>query len=164
MPASNSFEDRLETFKSFLSDKGFRVTAQRTAIFTAALEYESHYTAEELLDSARQIDSSVSRSTVYRALPILVESGLVEEVDVGHDNKYYRATPLSHNPRAQVVCDDCGKIFEFEAPFLDWYGKAAAQKAGLEPISQRLQVIAKCPNASGNQVCEHAINTGFHRR
>ena len=80
-----------ETFKEFLTSKGLRVTNQRLAIFDAAYQYEDHFTAEDLLDKSRKIDNSVSRATVYRALPILTESNLIREVDVGRDYKFYMA-------------------------------------------------------------------------
>ena len=75
--------DVKETFKDFLTSKGLRVTNQRLAIFDAAYEHPDHFTAEDLLARSRKIDDSVSRATVYRALPILTESGLIREVDVG---------------------------------------------------------------------------------
>ena len=60
-----------ETFKECLTSKGLRVTNQRLAIFDAAYGHPDHITAEDLLERAREIDDSVSRATVYRALPIL---------------------------------------------------------------------------------------------
>ena len=55
------------------------------AIFSAAFSCDEHFTAEDLLDKARNLDDSVSRATVYRALPLLTESNLIREVDVGKD-------------------------------------------------------------------------------
>ena len=96
-----------DTFKEFLTSKGLRVTNQRLAIFDASYGYEDHFTAEDLLERARQIDSSVSRATVYRALPILTESGLIREVDVGRDYKFYMANRNTKTFQAQVNCLDC---------------------------------------------------------
>lgn len=136
-------ENPLETFKDFLSTRGFRVTNQRLAIFNAAFEHPDHYTAEDLLESARKIDNTVSRATVYRSLPILVESNLIREVDVGRDFKYYMANREHKTFQAQVICAETDEIYEVDAPFMEWYGKAVAEKLGMEPISQRLQVIAR---------------------
>jgi hypothetical protein len=70
MDAENkSISDVKETFKDFLTSKGLRVTNQRLAIFDAAYEHPDHFTAEDLLERSREIDDSVSRATVYRALP-----------------------------------------------------------------------------------------------
>ena len=111
-----------DTFKEFLNSKGLRVTNQRMAIFDAAYGMEDHFTAEDLLEKARAIDSSVSRATVYRALPILTESNLIREVDVGRDYKFYMANRDARAFQAQVICVDCEKIFEIDAPFMEWYG------------------------------------------
>lgn len=142
-----------ETFKDFLASKGLRVTNQRLAIFDAAYAYSDHFTAEDLLEKARQIDSSVSRATVYRALPILTESGLIREVDVGRDYKFYMANKNATTFQAQVICLDCDKIFEIDAPFMEWYGKTVAEKLGLRVESQRLQVSARCPK-DPNSPCQ----------
>ena len=133
-----------DTFKEFLNSKGLRVTNQRMAIFDAAYGMEDHFTAEDLLEKARAIDSSVSRATVYRALPILTESNLIREVDVGRDYKFYMANRDARAFQAQVICVDCEKIFEIDAPFMEWYGQTVASKLGLEVVDQRLQVSARC--------------------
>lgn len=149
-------ENPRDTFKKFLVSKGLRVTNQRMAIFDAAFDLNDHFTAEDLLDRSRQLDDSVSRATVYRSLPILTESGLIREIDVGHDNKYYHSNRQTRTFQAQVICADCGKIFEVDAPFMEWYGKTVCDKLNMIPETQRLQVTArsKCRDESGH--CEHA--------
>lgn len=132
-----------EKFQAYLGKKGLRVTSQRLAIFDAAFAQTEHFTAEQLLDHARAIDDSVSRATVYRTLPIMTESALVREVDIGRGEKLY--LPATNNTQvAQVVCVDCDRIFEISAPFMEWYGSTVSSKLGLKPISQRLQVSAQC--------------------
>lgn len=136
-----------QRFRDFLTRKGLRVTSQRLAIFEAAFHHPDHFTAEELLDSARAIDRSVSRATVYRSLPILTESDMIREIDVGRDYKFYVATKGKKIDTAQIICRDCDKIYEIEAPFLEWYANSIAAKVGLIAESQRLQVYARCPTA-----------------
>lgn len=143
------------SFKDFLATKSLRITNQRMAIFDAAFNHIEHFTAEELLDFSRKIDPSVSRATVYRTLPILTESGLVKEIDIGHDNKFYLAHKGQKNERAQIVCLDCEKIFEIDAPFLEWYGNTVSEKLGLKPETQRLQVHAHCLKLKDLQTCEN---------
>jgi len=120
------------------------VTNQRLAIFDAAFTQKEHFTAEELLDHAREIDDSVSRATVYRTLPIMTESHLLREVDIGKGEKFYLPITDGGTQVAQVVCIDCDKIFEISAPFMEWYGSTVSSKLGLKPVSQRLQVSAQC--------------------
>lgn len=144
------------TFKEFLTSKGLRITNQRLAIFDAAYQNEDHFTAEDLLDRSRKIDDSISRATVYRALPILTESNLIREVDVGRDYKFYMANKKANTFQAQVICLDCEKIFEIDAPFMEWYGKTVADKLALEVDTQRLQVSAHCSELRTANVCKRS--------
>ncbi|HBM85777.1 MAG TPA: transcriptional repressor [Opitutae bacterium] len=153
-PSTPDIESIRETFKEFLTSKGLRVTNQRLAIFDAAYEHPDHFTAEDLLERARAIDDSVSRATVYRALPILTESSLIREVDIGRDFKYYMANKNATTFQAQVICLDCDKIFEIDAPFMEWYGKTVADKLALQVESQRLQVTAHCNELKASGICE----------
>jgi Fe2+ or Zn2+ uptake regulation protein len=158
-PLDAQTESIRETFKEFLSSKGLRVTNQRLAIFDAAYGHPDHFTAEDLLERAREIDDSVSRATVYRALPILTESSLIREVDVGRDYKFYMANKRTTTFQAQVICHDCEKIFEIDAPFMEWYGKTVADKLALNVESQRLQVTARCNEFQTSGVCARGTKT-----
>ena len=129
------------------------MTNQRLAIFDAAFAQQEHFTAEQLLDHARAIDDSVSRATVYRTLPLMTESQILREVDIGSGEKFYRPAASGDTQVAQVVCVDCDKIFEISAPFMEWYGSTVSQKLGLKPISQRLQVSAECLAYRQNARC-----------
>ncbi|MFC0538088.1 Fur family transcriptional regulator [Pelagicoccus mobilis] len=149
-----TIDDCREKFKSYLVKHNLRMTGQRMAIFEAVFKETSHFTAEELLDKAREIDRTVSRATVYRSLPILVEGHLVREVDIGSSTMYYMPNTEEDPHKAQVICNDCQKIFEISAPFLQWYGNSVSGKLGLTPISQRLQVTASCEELKATGVCK----------
>jgi len=149
-----TIDDCREKFKSFLVKHNLRMTGQRMAIFEAIFRESAHFTAEELLDKARSIDSTVSRATVYRSLPILVECSLVREVDIGSSTMYYMPNAEEDPHKAQVICNDCNKIFEISAPFLQWYGSSASGKLGMTPLSQRLQVNASCESLRESGICD----------
>ncbi|MGE4550523.1 MAG: transcriptional repressor [Opitutales bacterium] len=154
---TTEIEERLarswKSFRKFLLTKDLRVTGQRRSIFKAIFALPDHFTAEDLLDRARQADETVSRATIYRSLPILHESGIIREVDVGHDSKFYAVNRRSENFKAQVICVDCDKIFEVDAPFMEWYGKTVSENLGLDVKSQRLQVHAECPGQREKNKC-----------
>jgi len=95
----------------FLAEKGLRKTAQRDAIIQAAFSTHQHYTAESLLTMSQAVEKSVSRATVYRTLPLLVECGVLREMDFGKNQKYYDPTkrlgfsPASKIVRIEATCD-----------------------------------------------------------
>ena len=139
-----SIDTTRDKFQSYLAERGLRVTDQRLAIFKAALAQKEHFTADVLLECARKIDDSVSRATVYRTLPLMTGSHILREVDIGSGEKFYLPVASGSTQVAQVVCEDCSKIFEISAPFMEWYGSTVSLKLGLKPVSQRLQVSAQC--------------------
>jgi Fur family ferric uptake transcriptional regulator len=143
-PTPPETAEQSAAFRTYIAEKGLRATRQRMAVFEAARALTGHYTAEDLLKKARSLDRTVSRATIYRAIPLLVGSAVIREVDVGRDHKYYLAEVGSANFRAQLVCEGCDTIVEVEAPFMEWYGKAVAAKHSMRPISQKLQVTALC--------------------
>ena len=150
-----STEDSRAKFRTHLAAHGLRITNQRLAIFDAAFGRKEHFTAEELLTHSRAIDDSVSRATVYRTLPHLIGSGVLREVDIGKNLKYYLPNTDNSAQVAQVICVDCDKIFEISAPFMTWYGSTVSSKLGLTPVSQRLQVNAHCDSLKSVGVCKH---------
>lgn len=142
-----------DKFRQYLAAKRLRYTHQRQAIFDAAVGASHHFTAEELLGMSREIVSGVSRATVYRTLPILVECSLVKEIDIGKDYKFYAPVREEKPAQAEVFCVDCDRIFEVDAPFLEWYGTTVSAKLGLSVISQRLQVRAHCDDFQTSGQC-----------
>ena len=87
-----------------------------------------------------------------------MESGVIRKIDVGHDNKFYAVNGTSEIFKAQVVCLDCDKIFDIDAPFTDWYGKNVSEKLSLDFKHQRLQVHAECPEFRKHGNCSRSVN------
>ena len=108
-----------ERIYEFLSTKGLRKTVQRDAIIEAAFGTTEHYTAEELLVMSKKIEPSVSRATVYRTLPLLVECGVLKEMDFGKDYKFYDPNYIDHPAHNHLICVACSKIVEFEDRNID---------------------------------------------
>ena len=133
-----------EKFLQFLDQKNLRITSQRRAIVDTVFGTDQHFTAEQLLEWAREKDSSVSRATVYRTLPLLTESGLVHEMDFGKDYKIYDPNYAAHPNHNHIICNDCDKIVEFESERLDALENEISGKLGFEVQSQQLTINASC--------------------
>ena len=125
----------------------------------ALFKQSGHFTAEQLLKDAQNLDETVSRATVYRSLPLLVESGIIRKIDVGQENKFYALSGTSETFKAQVICSNCDRIHDVDAPFMEWYGKTVSEKLGLEVKDQRQQVQAECPEFRKNGNCSHTIQS-----
>ncbi|HXG47347.1 MAG TPA: transcriptional repressor [Methylomirabilota bacterium] len=141
-------------FLEFLESRHLRLTSQRQAIIDSVFATDEHFTAEQLLEWARQRDRSVSRATVYRTLPLLTESGLVREMDFGKDHKYYDPNYADHPHHSHIICNDCDKIVEFESDQLDRLESEITQKLGFSVKTQRLQITGSCDELKRLGACK----------
>ena len=133
-----------ERFVEFLARRKLRLTAQRQAIVDTAFATDEHFTAEQLLAWSRRRDKSVSRATVYRTLPLLIESGLVGEMDFGKDRKFYDPNFAEHPHHNHIICLDCEQIVEFESEKLAQLESEISQRLGFSVQGHRLQITATC--------------------
>ena len=140
---------------AFLSEKGLRKTAQRDAIIEAAFSTQQHYTAEELLAMAKAIEKSVSRATVYRTLPLLVESGVLREMDFGKDQKYYDPNFNQHPYHNHLICVDCNRIVEFEDKNIETLENCITKRLGFSPASKIVRIEATCDQLKMSGTCKN---------
>lgn len=133
-----------QRFLEFLAQKRLRMTGQRRAIIETVFSTEEHFTAEQLLEWSRRRDKSVSRATVYRTLPLLTESGLVREMDFGKEHKFYDPNYAEHPRHNHIICQDCGKIVEFESEKIERLENEISRQLGYAVNSHRLQITASC--------------------
>jgi Fur family transcriptional regulator, ferric uptake regulator len=141
---SNVLERVRESLQAFLSSKGLRRTVQREAIIDAAFGTNQHFTAEELLTMARRLERSVSRATVYRTLPLLVQSGLLHELDLGSDTKVYDPNFVERPTHNHLICVDCDKIIEFEDVNMELLENCITRRLGFSPANKAVKIEGHC--------------------
>ena len=131
-------------FLDYAQESKLRLTTQRRAIIDAVFDTDAHFTAEELTQWAQRRDKSVSRATVYRTLPLLTASGLVREMDFGKDSKFYDPNYGSSPNHSHIICQDCGKIIEFDSEHIAQMEDELSRTLGFTIRSHRIQIIATC--------------------
>jgi Fur family ferric uptake transcriptional regulator len=141
---------RLETY---LSTEGLRRTKQRDVIVETAFATDEHFTAEELIDRVRKQDASASRATVYRTLGLLVECGLLHEIDLGKDQTYYDPNFLDKPQHNHLVCTDCDKVVEFEDEHIALLEDCITRRLGFKPTKKSIHIEAKCEELARDGVC-----------
>ena len=141
-------------FFEFLDKKNLRITEQRRLIIDIVFDTEEHFTAEKLLDWARERDNSVSRATVYRTLPLLTESNLVHEMDFGKPFKFYDPNYSDSPNHNHLICEDCEKIVEFDSERIEKIENEIGDKLGFTVKSQNLQLTASCDTLKREGACD----------
>ncbi|HUF63726.1 MAG TPA: transcriptional repressor [Verrucomicrobiales bacterium] len=145
-------------FEAFIAAKGLRRTPQRDAIVRAAFEATDHFTAEDLWERTRRIDGNASRATVYRTLALLVESGLLREIDLGRDNRHYDPNFLEHPDHNHLICVDCDRVVEFEDDHITLLEDCISKRLGFTPSRKSIRIEANCEEFQRLGACSRARN------
>ena len=90
-----------------LRTRGVQVTAQRLAVMRAVCA-NAHATADEIWAVARSQIGAISRQSVYDALGLLTESGLIRRIQpVGSPARFEDRVGDNHH---HVICRICGRV------------------------------------------------------
>ena len=143
--------------QQFIQSKGLRNTPQRDAIVEAIFSSDEHFTADELWDKIRNTQSRSSRATVYRTISLLVEAGLLHEIELGDDQKTYDPNFVDSPAHNHLVCIDCGKVIEFEDDHIQLLNDCVARRLGFRASKQSLVIEACCEKLRLHGRCENLI-------
>lgn len=133
----------IKTFVEYLDSKNLKLTRERKAVLEEIFEHAGHLEAEELAHALRRKKIRASRATIYRTLELLVDSGIVRKVDLGHGHSHYEHV-LGHTHHEHMVCLKCGKVIEFSDKRLERSLKNLCEKAVFEHCSHFFQVFGYC--------------------
>ena len=101
----------LEEVGRRLGERGLRFTRQRRAVARAVLGAHQAVTANEIHERARELYPELGLMTVYRALDVLAEVGVVRTVYCDEHREAFVSASSPHGHA--VVCTLCGRAAEF---------------------------------------------------
>ena len=119
-----------------------KLTRQREAVLRVIRAREDHPTANEIFQAARLRLPTISYATVYNSLRYLKEAGLVHEIKFGDGASRYDRETERHD---HAICNDCGKLVDFDLPQAADLIQAAARKSKFKAASVHLTLRGVCP-------------------
>ena len=145
-------------FQKFIQTKGLKSTKQRSTIVNVFFKMRGHISVEELLRGVKAVNPKIGYATVYRTLHLLVESSLVEERRFGDGLARYEGhSEVEHHDH--MICQDCGKIFEFYNPELEALQEKLAKEHKFIIHRHRLELYGKCMDVDA---CQRRAKDGLH--
>lgn len=146
-----------QRFDEFIGRKRLRRTGQRDVIVREVFSRDEHFSAEELYDRIHRASDGISRATVYRTLALLVEAGLLREIDLGEDCKTYDPNFLDKPSHNHLVCIDCGRVVEFEDTHVEVLNDCVTRRLGFRPVRQTIKIEATCEQLRTQGRCTNLI-------
>lgn len=132
--------DNRDLFRKY----GLKNTKNRSLIFEILKSSEFPLTPESVFLKLKEVDASVSFSTVYRILDIFTEKGIALRTNIGNEKKAaFELNRLEHKHR--LVCINCKKMIAIEDCPLDMFEKSLEMKTQFDITSHKLEIYGYCP-------------------
>ena len=114
MPATSTTRPWADHALSALAESGHRAGGARAAVIESLGRHGGCLDADELVARLRRDRKRVGVASVYRALGLLAELGLLQRVPVAGGSARYELVGPGGDHHHHLVCDDCGATSAFE--------------------------------------------------
>ncbi len=121
---------------------GYTLTSQRRAVLDALKDFRGHPSAEEVYLAVKKRNPKVALGTVYQALSVLEEIGLIEA-------KRWSETPARYDmntePHYDIRCTKCGAVAEIPDVQFEDFAARIRENTPYEVTNTSLVVEGVCP-------------------
>jgi Fur family transcriptional regulator, ferric uptake regulator len=121
---------------------GVRPTKQRLLVLETLAAEPHDATAQEIHARLRERGEKVGLATVYRALAVLREREVVDELAHRTGESCYRLCSPGHHHH--LVCSRCHRVEELEGCQIDTWVTEASKTHGFHPASHTVEVVGLC--------------------
>jgi len=132
-----------------LEQGGYRLTGPRRALAGLVASREGHFTADDLLDIARRRRLGLGRATIFRALDVLAELGVIERLDMPTGEHAFVACQPAHHHH--VICASCGRATWVQDHGLEQVAADIGRKTGYRIATHRLELFGVCPDCQASR-------------
>ncbi|NPA26194.1 MAG: transcriptional repressor [Chloroflexi bacterium] len=130
-------------FLEALQAAGLRLTAQRRAICHYLARTDAHPTAQQIYEALKPQFPSLSLTTVYNTLDVLVRLGLVYALGGAGDRAVHYET--NTEPHINLACLVCHRVIDLPMPEVGAWRSRVAEASGFKILGARLVYYGVCP-------------------
>lgn len=134
-------QNRVKELEGVLRDGGVRVTRQRAAILKILATAEDHPDASELHRRAKELDATVSLSTVYRTLSALEQQGVIHRHAFESATARFETADAPHHDH--LIDIDTGAVIEFRSDKIEQLQAEIAAELGYDLVRHRLELYCR---------------------
>lgn len=139
----------LEIFKELLERRGLKYTFERDSIYKEIQKISSHFNADNLYKRFKENNTRISRATVYRNLPLLLEAGIIQKsTGEGKQDFYEKTHDKGHHDH--MVCLSCKSFIEFHSEELEELQEKLTRKYQFKLVFHDHRLFGYCKKCQGN--------------
>lgn len=135
--------DGLRLFRNYVKEKGLRNTPEREMIIKEVFSIHDHFDVDTLYLRLKIKKKNISKASIYRTIPLLIESGLVKEVFFEDGHMHYEHI-YGHDHHCHFRCLDCKKVIEFREDEVTNIQKKFSRRHEFEVTGHRLELFGYC--------------------
>ena len=141
----------LSALTSRLRHQSRKITGPRRGILEILRKHPHPLTNREIL--AALPTGRCDLATIYRAMHLLEEIGLVKQFDFGDGKARFELVGEGDNSHHHhLVCTRCSEIIEIEECILDKLEKQIAIKNGFTAVTHKLEFFGICPGCQKSDI------------
>ena len=115
------------------------MTGHRRLVAQVIGDAKDHPDAEELYHRAEKHDPKISLATVYRALRMFEEAGILRKLDFGDGRARYEDAHRAHHDH--LIDVNSGEVIEFVDPEIEALQDRIAERLGYRLVGHRLELL-----------------------
>ncbi|HAR85687.1 MAG TPA: transcriptional repressor [Clostridium sp.] len=142
--------------KKLLRKNGYKFTLGKRIILEVILKSDIHLNAKEIYEKTKE--KNIGLATIYRALKVFNELGIVKEINVNGIN-YYEMKIFSGKPlHIHFKCYKCNSIIDIDSQNLNFdylkLNKRIEEESNVEIYDSDIMFIGLCSKCREDLKCQ----------
>ena len=134
----------MAALKNRLRERSRKITGPRAAILEILRRHPHPLSNREIFSKMPQ--GRCDLATVYRAMHLLVEMGMVKRFDFGDGTaRFGLVSEGDDGHHHHLVCTKCSKVVEIDDCFPEKIERHIAEKNGFKAVTHKLEFFGICP-------------------
>lgn len=138
----SSHESRIRRIR----ESGNKLTHARTVVLEALEGLEGHPTSADVVERVKELDESVGRASVFRALDLFTQLNIIRPTYVNTGTPHYVLMPDGHHHH--IVCLNCNTMIEFDDCGLGGLERELEKRMGVKLVGHLLEFYGICESCT----------------
>ena len=135
--------DAIQKFRAYIKERGLRNTPERETIIDEIFLIHDHFDVDELFLRLRNKKKRISKASLYRTIPLLIDSGLIKEVYFENGHLHYEHI-YGHKHHCHLRCVSCGRIIEFADDEIEAIQSRIGKQYDFTVTTHRFELVGYC--------------------